>query len=218
MNAPPTFESFILFDGEKKITQQQDLKVPNAMIFTINKVKLLFLPISLPSPLQQEDPFLPFIIFAQEDHTLGNLLRHQLLKDPNVLFAGYKNPHPLDHNIILRVQVCSSSVFNRPVFLFDLIRLRNQNTNNSLTIVLSRQPLITIPSMPLTMPSPTCCPSSLCSRKSLKRVFERRKKALISGKVTTSLTRTPACQLKFPVCVACNDLNGQTPSYLYEKV
>lgn len=43
MNAPPTFESFILFDGEKKITQQQDLKVPNAMIFTINKVKSAFL-------------------------------------------------------------------------------------------------------------------------------------------------------------------------------
>jgi DNA-directed RNA polymerase II subunit RPB11 len=38
MNAPPTFESFLLFDGEKKITKEQDMKVPNAMIFTINKV------------------------------------------------------------------------------------------------------------------------------------------------------------------------------------
>ena len=49
MNAPPTFESFLLFDGEKKITKEQDTKVPNASIFTINK----------------------------EDHTLGmyNLLR-----------------------------------------------------------------------------------------------------------------------------------------------
>jgi DNA-directed RNA polymerase subunit L len=26
------------------------------------------------------------------------------LKDPQVLFAGYKNPHPLEHKIILRVQ------------------------------------------------------------------------------------------------------------------
>ena len=47
MNAPPTFESFLLFDGEKKITKEQDTKVPNASIFTINK----------------------------EDHTIGNLIR-----------------------------------------------------------------------------------------------------------------------------------------------
>lgn len=79
MNAPPTFESFLLFEGEKKITKEQDTKVPNASIFTINK----------------------------EDHTLGNMIRMQLLKDPNVLFAGYKNPHPLDHNIVLRIQTTS---------------------------------------------------------------------------------------------------------------
>jgi DNA-directed RNA polymerase II subunit RPB11 len=78
MNAPPTFESFLLFD-EKKITKEQDTKVPNAAIFTINK----------------------------EDHTLGNMIRMQLLKDPNVLFAGYKNPHPLEHKIILRIQTTS---------------------------------------------------------------------------------------------------------------
>ncbi|KAM9321319.1 DNA-directed RNA polymerase II subunit RPB11 isoform 2-T2 [Gastrophryne carolinensis] len=46
MNAPPAFESFLLFEGEKK----------------------------------------------------------QLLKDPQVLFAGYKVPHPLEHKIIIRVQ------------------------------------------------------------------------------------------------------------------
>ena len=28
----------------------------------------------------------------------------QLLKDPRVVFAGYKKPHPLEHCIILRVQ------------------------------------------------------------------------------------------------------------------
>ena len=28
MNAPPTFESFLLYDGEKKITREQDTKVP----------------------------------------------------------------------------------------------------------------------------------------------------------------------------------------------
>ena len=71
MNAPPTFESFILFDGEKKITREQDTKVPNAAIFTLNK----------------------------EDHTLGNMIRHQLLKDPNVIFSGYKNPSPFENKV-----------------------------------------------------------------------------------------------------------------------
>lgn len=28
----------------------------------------------------------------------------QLRKDPQVLFAGYKNPHPLEHKFVLRVQ------------------------------------------------------------------------------------------------------------------
>ncbi|XP_060859713.1 DNA-directed RNA polymerase II subunit RPB11-like [Metopolophium dirhodum] len=76
MNAPPTFESFLLYDGEKKIVKELDTKVVNAAIFTINK----------------------------EDHTLGNMIRNQLLKDPNVLFAGYKLPHPLEHKFELRIQ------------------------------------------------------------------------------------------------------------------
>ncbi|XP_074701129.1 DNA-directed RNA polymerase II subunit RPB11-a isoform X1 [Strix aluco] len=96
MNAPPAFESFLLFEGEKKVAINKDTKVPNACLFTINK----------------------------EDHTLGNIIKSklsdvvidvtsgqsnsafqkQLLKDPQVLFAGYKVPHPLEHKIIIRVQ------------------------------------------------------------------------------------------------------------------
>lgn len=30
--------------------------------------------------------------------------RSQLLKDPNVLFAGYKVPHPLEHKFVIRIQ------------------------------------------------------------------------------------------------------------------
>lgn len=81
MNAPPTFESFLLFDGEKKIIKELDTKVPNAALFTVNK----------------------------EDHTLGNMIRNQLLKDPHVLFAGYKQPHPLEHKFILRIQTTAES-------------------------------------------------------------------------------------------------------------
>ncbi|XP_053202138.1 pre-mRNA-splicing factor CWC22 homolog [Panonychus citri] len=76
VNAPPAFESFLLFEGEKKIIIEKETKVPNAAIFTVNN----------------------------KNHTLGNLIRCQLLKDPNVIFAGYKVPHPLEHKFILRVQ------------------------------------------------------------------------------------------------------------------
>ncbi|KAM5130522.1 DNA-directed RNA polymerase II subunit RPB11-a isoform 1-T1 [Callospermophilus lateralis] len=62
--------------GGQWITINKDTKVPNACLFTINK----------------------------EDHTLGNIIKSQLLKDPQVLFAGYKVPHPLEHKIIIRVQ------------------------------------------------------------------------------------------------------------------
>ncbi|CAL8114316.1 unnamed protein product [Orchesella dallaii] len=76
MNAPAPFESFILFDEEKKIIIEPETKVPNAAMITINK----------------------------EDHTLGNMIRCQLLKDPHVLFSGYKQTHPLEHKIVIRVQ------------------------------------------------------------------------------------------------------------------
>jgi DNA-directed RNA polymerase II subunit RPB11 len=41
--------------------------------------------------------------FAKEDHTLGNLLRMQLLRDPRVVYVGYAMRHP-------REPVCSLKV------------------------------------------------------------------------------------------------------------
>ncbi|XP_046831092.1 DNA-directed RNA polymerase II subunit RPB11 isoform X2 [Vespa crabro] len=66
-------------ERKSKIIKEQDTKVPNAAIFTVNK----------------------------EDHTLGNMIRNQLLKDPQVLFAGYKVPHPLEHKFVIRIQTTS---------------------------------------------------------------------------------------------------------------
>eukprot|EP01053_Blabericola_migrator_P012808 Blabericola_migrator_1__12807@NODE_825_length_6370_cov_320_094241_g582_i0_p7_GENE_NODE_825_length_6370_cov_320_094241_g582_i0NODE_825_length_6370_cov_320_094241_g582_i0_p7_ORF_typecomplete_len121_score12_54RNA_pol_L_2/PF13656_6/4_6e24_NODE_825_length_6370_cov_320_094241_g582_i059146276 len=45
-----------------------------------------------------------YITLQREDHTLGNLLRTQILRDPNCLFAGYRNPHPLEPIIEVRIQ------------------------------------------------------------------------------------------------------------------
>ncbi|XP_063062089.1 DNA-directed RNA polymerase II subunit RPB11-a-like [Engraulis encrasicolus] len=76
MGAPAALESFSLDDADKKITIMEDSKVPNACLFTLNK----------------------------EDHTLGNIMRSQLLKDPQVLFADYKVPDPPEDKIEIRVQ------------------------------------------------------------------------------------------------------------------
>ena len=46
----------------------------------------------------------------KEDHTVGNLLRMQLLRDPSVRFAGYYHPHPLVHHINLKIQTNNSTV------------------------------------------------------------------------------------------------------------
>lgn len=44
-----------------------------------------------------------------EDHTLGNLLRMELLRNETVIFCGYKVPHPLNHMIELRLQTLPKS-------------------------------------------------------------------------------------------------------------
>uniref|UniRef100_A0A4W2E7G3 DNA-directed RNA polymerase RBP11-like dimerisation domain-containing protein n=1 Tax=Bos indicus x Bos taurus TaxID=30522 RepID=A0A4W2E7G3_BOBOX len=64
------------FMGKKKITVNKDFKVPKACLFTTNK----------------------------ENHTLGNISQSQLLKAPQVQFAGYKVRRPLQHKTIIHVQ------------------------------------------------------------------------------------------------------------------
>ncbi len=39
-----------------------------------------------------------------EDHTVGHALRRILHKNPNVVFAGYRIPHPLELKMVIRVQ------------------------------------------------------------------------------------------------------------------
>ena len=84
MNAPERSASFLLDEdaGEVKVTYTADTKVSNAGTFRFNK----------------------------EDHTIGNLLRMQLLRDPSVRFAGYQHPHPLVHYLNFKIQTNSSTV------------------------------------------------------------------------------------------------------------
>jgi DNA-directed RNA polymerase subunit L len=49
------------------------------------------------------------IEIADEDHTLGNLLRSKLLKDKKVKHAGYQIVHPLTGGIKLLIQTEDSA-------------------------------------------------------------------------------------------------------------
>ncbi|KIK52842.1 hypothetical protein GYMLUDRAFT_49682 [Collybiopsis luxurians FD-317 M1] len=76
MNAPNRFELYVLDEGEAPVEVNEDTKIPNAATIKILK----------------------------QDHTLGNMLRAQLLSMPQVLFAGYKVPHPLHPYFLLKIQ------------------------------------------------------------------------------------------------------------------
>ena len=41
---------------------------------------------------------------SNEDHTLGNLLRFIIMKNPKVEFCGYTIPHPSEYVMNLRIQ------------------------------------------------------------------------------------------------------------------
>lgn len=45
------------------------------------------------------------IIIKKEDHTIGNLIQVELLKEKDIEFVGYKIPHPLEYNILLKIIV-----------------------------------------------------------------------------------------------------------------
>ena len=83
MNAPERTAAFLLDEdsGEQKIVYTADTKIANAGVFRFNK----------------------------EDHTVGNLLRCQLHRDPQVKFVGYQHPHPLVHYIDLKIQTSSAT-------------------------------------------------------------------------------------------------------------
>ncbi|KAL1934100.1 hypothetical protein VTP01DRAFT_6282 [Rhizomucor pusillus] len=50
------------------------------------------------------DPTAVTFVFKDEDHTLGNSLRHIINKNPEVDFCGYSIPHPSEAKMHLRVQ------------------------------------------------------------------------------------------------------------------
>lgn len=85
INRPDPSELTDVPVGERKVSVKADARVPNCF----------------------------YLLLQREDHTVGNLLRMQLLRDPSVMFAGYRNPHPLEPTIEIRVQsTASGSPYN----------------------------------------------------------------------------------------------------------
>jgi len=91
-NAPDRFLSWRWEDeaDAERLTYQPDSKKPNAGTFVMKK----------------------------EDHTIGNLLRMQMLRDPGVRYAGYRLPHPLIMECHVRVETMDSKLTPPQVFLF----------------------------------------------------------------------------------------------------
>ena len=94
MNAPERHRSYQLDEGQARMTYEPDQRVASAGTFTINK----------------------------EDHTVGNLLRMQLLRDGDTRFAGYQLPHPLEHVCHVKVETAPpmTSTGARPGAVTDL--------------------------------------------------------------------------------------------------
>lgn len=76
MNQPDRYERFVLPEHKKKLEFSADTKIENAGTYTVER----------------------------EDHTLGNLVRMQLHRDEQVLFSGYRIPHPLEPKMLIKVQ------------------------------------------------------------------------------------------------------------------
>ena len=55
-------------------------------------------------PDKEDSDFNCTYTFQNEDHTLGNILRYTLMKDPNTLFCGYSIPHPSEDLMNVRLQ------------------------------------------------------------------------------------------------------------------
>jgi DNA-directed RNA polymerase II subunit RPB11 len=91
LNAPEPFLTWRWEDedDEEVVKHEKDTKMPNTSLFILGK----------------------------EDHTMGNIIRMQLLRDKRVRFAGYMMPHPTVFDCHIKVQTMEAS--QNPMHVFD---------------------------------------------------------------------------------------------------
>lgn len=115
MNTPDRFEKFVVPDHLRKYGFYRVVATqPAPLCHIMHRVEY-----RKDTKLKNAGTF----IFQREDHTIGNVLRmcvnmlvvqgsppppnghhRKLLEDPDVLFAGYKMPHPLEYQMVVKVQ------------------------------------------------------------------------------------------------------------------
>uniref|UniRef100_A0A1I7XXH8 RNA_pol_L_2 domain-containing protein n=1 Tax=Steinernema glaseri TaxID=37863 RepID=A0A1I7XXH8_9BILA len=59
------------------------------------------------------------VILHEEDHTIGNSVKHIMCQMEGVEFCGYNIPHPLEDKILLRVQ--TKEGFNAATILLEAL-------------------------------------------------------------------------------------------------
>lgn len=109
MSLPDNKEAIVLPEGVEKVTYQRDLKLPGAGTFTIGMFNACILCKILCKSISCSSTLSSMHIAEREDHTLGNMVRSQLLQDEHVRFAGYQIPHPLEHQLHVRVHTSNTS-------------------------------------------------------------------------------------------------------------
>ncbi|KAK4321282.1 hypothetical protein Pmani_004696 [Petrolisthes manimaculis] len=72
-----------------------------------------------------QDEYCRTFVINEEDHTLGNALKHVLMQHPAVEVCGYTVPHPMERSIHVRVQ--TKGVPAIQVLHQSLTTLKNQN-------------------------------------------------------------------------------------------
>ena len=62
------------------------------------------------------------IVLGDEDHTLGNALRHVLMNDARIDFAGYCVPHPSEPIVHLRIQSNTNTTERQPLTAIEALK------------------------------------------------------------------------------------------------
>ena len=81
-DVPDRYESFLLGEGEKKVTMEIDTRK------CFRTLVILAIDTHLHALLGM--PNTSIFTFNKEDHTLGNMLRTRLFQNSHVIFSGYK--------------------------------------------------------------------------------------------------------------------------------
>lgn len=75
---------------------------------------------------------------GDEDHTIGNSLRHVLIQNERVGFAGYSVPHPSEPVVQIRIQTLALNQGDEPPTATELLKESCQTLHDQCDIVLEK--------------------------------------------------------------------------------